>query len=413
MTPAAASQASKSKLATSRWKVVFALLLLLCTFVFCYFTFVCSPYKRWRHFTLTPPQLSQRTRLMSRHGGPLNGSFYMPANMHRGPPPLDYKFDMNGSDVVVFLHMQKTSGTVFGRHLVHHMDLDEPCQCTEGTKRCRCLRPQTTNKHWLFSRFSTGWKCGLHADWTELSTCVDDVMNTKVEGSIASRRYFYVTILREPMSRLISEFRHVRRGATWNKSRHMCNGRYPTADELPPCYKTDVWEDVTLDAFLACESNLAFNRQTRMLADLRLVGCYDRDAMTTDERDGVMLASAKHNLDNLAFFGLAEQQELTQFLFQQTFKLRFTVVFAQADSSKSANTPVTHAQSERIRSRNVLDVELYRHAERVFAARVAAMTAQFPAEYERFVKEVNGESEMEFPDGGSFAKMSHRTKSGH
>ena len=29
------------------------------------------------------------------------------------------------------------------------------------------------SKNWLFSRYSTGWKCGLHPDWTELTGCVD------------------------------------------------------------------------------------------------------------------------------------------------------------------------------------------------------------------------------------------------
>jgi len=27
-----------------------------------------------------------------------------------------------------------------------------------------------------------GWKCGLHADWTELTECVDDYLNSK-EGT--------------------------------------------------------------------------------------------------------------------------------------------------------------------------------------------------------------------------------------
>jgi len=31
----------------------------------------------------------------------------------------------------------------------------------------------TGEKNWLFSRYSTGWKCGLHPDWTELVGCVD------------------------------------------------------------------------------------------------------------------------------------------------------------------------------------------------------------------------------------------------
>ena len=33
--------------------------------------------------------------------------------------------------------------------------------------------------------------------------------------------------------------------------------------------------DVTLEEFTSCPHNLAFNRQTRMLADLDLVNCYE------------------------------------------------------------------------------------------------------------------------------------------
>jgi len=40
---------------------------------------------------------------------------------------------------------------------------------------------------WLFSRFSTGWACGLHADWTELVSCVDSELE-KAHGSSIQRR---------------------------------------------------------------------------------------------------------------------------------------------------------------------------------------------------------------------------------
>ena len=38
-------------------------------------------------------------------------------------------FDMNSRDVMVFLHIQKTGGTSFGRHLVRDLDLQRGCQC--------------------------------------------------------------------------------------------------------------------------------------------------------------------------------------------------------------------------------------------------------------------------------------------
>lgn len=48
-----------------------------------------------------------------------------------------------------------------------------------------------------------------------------------------------------------------------------------------------------------------------MLADLALVGCYNVSYMpSVDERNRVMLASAKKNLASMAFFGLTEHQKV-------------------------------------------------------------------------------------------------------
>lgn len=123
-------------------------------------------------------------RYVTREGRPSKLSF---EDMLRD----DFEFDMRGSDVMVFLHIQKTGGTVFGRHLVRDLDLEQPCQCLRGRKRCRCARPPSGDgsgqRAWLFSRYSTGWKCGLHADWTELTACVDGAMD-RAEKTPAKRR---------------------------------------------------------------------------------------------------------------------------------------------------------------------------------------------------------------------------------
>ena len=55
------------------------------------------------------------------------------------------------------------------------------------------------------------------------------------------------------------------------------------------------WLNVSLDEFSGCHDNWANNRQTRMLADLRLVNC-DGSNMTSQEFDDVLLKSAKRNL---------------------------------------------------------------------------------------------------------------------
>lgn len=225
----------------------------------------------------------------------------------------------------------------------------------------------------------------MHADWTELTNCVDDKLD-EMEGHLAKRRYFYVTLLREPVARYLSEFRHVQRGATWKGSRHFCNNRPATDAELPACYTTETWENVQLDEFMSCESNLAVNRQTRMLADLELIGCYDSSYMPAAERSRVMLASAKKNLQSMAFFGLTEYQRISQYIFEQTFNLRFAVPFEQNNATVSSHTmpTLTPEQAAKVAHLNDLDIELYNFAKKVLFDRFKKLKAQDPNFEETF-----------------------------
>ncbi|KAG8195101.1 hypothetical protein JTE90_013579 [Oedothorax gibbosus] len=282
----------------------------------------------------------------------------------------DFEFDIKGSDVIVFLHIQKTGGTAFGKHLVKNLALEQPCSCKKGRKKCKCSRPHSEDKLWLFSRYSTGWKCGLHADWTELTNCVDSAMD-QTERKSSKRRYFYISLLRDPISRFLSEYKHVQRGATWKTARHLCGGRLPTKEELPSCFDGKDWSDVTLEQFLSCKSNLAMNRQTRMLADLTLVGCYNETVMTKRQREVMMLASAKQNLQRMAFFGLCEFQKLTQYLFENTFHLQFLQPFQQLNETRSSATlaEISKEDLQRVKDLNRLDLELYNFAKSLLMQR--------------------------------------------
>lgn len=259
---------------------------------------------------------------------------------------------------------------------MHDLDLKRPCTCPLTRKRCYCFRPHS-NQSWLFSRYTTGWKCGLHADWTELTSCVDEKLD-ELEGNVIKRRYFYITLLREPVARYLSEFRHVQRGATWKGSRHFCRGRPATDTEIPPCYDGDDWGGVGIDEFIACDSNLAANRQTRMLADLELVGCYDKSYMSQADRDRTMLISAKKNLESMAFFGLTEYQKMSQYIFEETFNLRFAVPFEQNNATVSSSTmpTLTAEQAEKIVALNSLDIELYKFAKELLFKRFAKLRAR-------------------------------------
>ena len=71
---------------------------------------------------------------------------------------LNTSFDIHHRDhVIVFLHIQKTGGTIIGKHLIHDLDLELRCT-KESKKRYNCLKPNS-GTHWLFSRYTTGKFC--------------------------------------------------------------------------------------------------------------------------------------------------------------------------------------------------------------------------------------------------------------
>ncbi|TEA41164.1 hypothetical protein DBR06_SOUSAS5610015, partial [Sousa chinensis] len=184
-----------------------------------------------------------------------------------------------------------------------------------------------------------------------------------------SRNFYYITMLRDPVSRYLSEWKHVQRGATWKTSLHVCDGRSPTPDELPTCYPGDDWSGVSLREFMDCTYNLANNRQVRMLADLSLVGCYNLTFMNESERNAILLQSAKSNLKNMAFFGLTEFQRKTQFLFERTFNLKFISPFTQFNVTRASNVEINEGARQRIEELNFLDVQLYAYAKDLFQQR--------------------------------------------
>uniref|UniRef100_A0AAY4E4G8 Heparan-sulfate 6-O-sulfotransferase n=1 Tax=Denticeps clupeoides TaxID=299321 RepID=A0AAY4E4G8_9TELE len=200
--------------------------------------------------------------------------------------------------------------------------------------------------------------------------CASSVRLEQFGAPDRARNFYYITMLRDPVSRYLSEWKHVQRGATWKTALHTCDGRSPTPDELPACYSSEDWAGVSLADFMACASNLASNRQARMLADLSLVGCYNLSSMSERRRAEMLLTSAKSNLRRMAFFGLTEFQRKTQYLFERTFGLRFIAPFTQINGTRAASVAVGGATRQQIEELNALDVQLYEYARELFLHRV-------------------------------------------
>ena len=118
-----------------------------------------------------------------------------------------------------------------------------------------------------------------------------------------------------------------------------------------------------------CPHNLAINRQTRMLANLSLVGCYTTTVLSPSEHDRIMLESAKENLYNMAYFGLTEYQIESQYMFEHTFNLFFQNDFEQKNTV-SENEEIEEEIHKTVLELNYLDVELYEYAKMLFWERL-------------------------------------------
>lgn len=110
-----------------------------------------------------------------------------------------------------------------------------------------------------------------------------------------------------------------------------------------------------------------------MLADLNLVGCYNLSTLGTKERDSILLESAKRNLRKMAFFGICENQTASGYLFESTFKMKFTKPLLQLNETRSSVVleSISDELLEQIKDLNRLDIELYQYAVSLMEERFA------------------------------------------
>lgn len=73
----------------------------------------------------------------------------------------------------------------------------------------------------------------------------------------------------------------------------------------------------------------------------------------------------------MSFFGLTEYQKISQYIFEETFNLRFAIPFEQHNSTLSmqAFDSLTEAQKIKIKKINALDIELYEFAKELMFQR--------------------------------------------
>lgn len=287
---------------------------------------------------------------------------------------------------MAFIRIQKTGGTSWENHLFKHLQVKHRegwiniCSYSNKVNRSLCL-VNSYFKPIIWDHYIDD-SCDLHADYTELRQCI--LRDYIPFGTVD---YFSVThlmtFLRNPVDRFISEYEHAKLGATWPKSVRIC----PTSlFYLDKCYTHGKsWANAKWEAFLNCENNLANNRQVRMLADFGKIGCQVLDCFTrlancTENmkklNEARLLESAKHTLLRLSFFGMAEYQTQSEFLFLKTLddnRFRFSEPIKDKKDTLAAISMKGEAGKhiDRIKAINHLDIQLYEFAKDIFFKRVA------------------------------------------
>ena len=361
------------------------------------------------HSVSKPTAVHSTSKLLPTHTSA--HKFSLPANT--SPVKFDDRlidFTPHGNDTMVVIHIQKTGGKTFVGHL-HTVKQDgkDLCEHAEDQKwfirgrellrdmyRCPRNWNRPDEDPWLLTErtLHIPWICGVHSSYADFKYCLPRLKNRYVNPH---RNFQYATMLRHPVIRYISEYVHVRRGATWLPD-HMCGGRKVTKEEMPPCYpgyyEDKQWLNATLEEFLSCESNWGNNRQVMMLADLEEVGCYDKSRYAKKEREARMLESAKRNLEEFAFFGITEYLEESGILFEKRLGMKFGKPMKQLPFSALCSAPIlqsvwTKDMYEKIANVNKLDMALYNYALQLFTKRLKALGILIdPSHVDKVVKTI-------------------------
>lgn len=275
----------------------------------------------------------------------------------------------HATDVLVFIHIQKTSGTYWESQVHNHLYVKINSKwtkaCKKGVRHYECIK-NYKNLSIYWDHFSPN-DCDMHSGIAEMKRCL-------FNNTYKFKEIHFITWIREPVQRYISEFEFVKNGAVWNNWKPYCSNIDFNKNK---CFTTVIWENLTWNEFLSCPFNTAHNRMVRMLADYSEIGCDVLECLSGEKKcndetilknEQAILESAKKTLVKLDFFGLTEYQIESQKMFERFFKDKFyfNANFVQV---KRIHSNEFETYLSRIKEKNNLDIQLYSFAKSLFFKR--------------------------------------------
>ncbi|XP_065324263.1 heparan-sulfate 6-O-sulfotransferase 2-like [Gordionus sp. m RMFG-2023] len=326
-----------------------------------------------------------------------------------GDPIKPIKFNFS-SDLLAFIHVQKTGGTRFEYVLTHDVIGAPRCHCKRIVKlvhRCNCPRDVKAHSNdsfqtWLFSRFNYNSKlCGVHPPFIWVRRCLPiwikylelhqnykdkwksyiksnaiEIKDGRISGpgidyntmrKTNLERTYFISLVRDPIARYVSEFMHIRRNQDWHKSYIVCH------DEIiqqPDCF-SKYTKNLTLVDFVSCSKSWSNNRMTRHFADLPSIEC--NKSLTADQKDDLLLKNAKYNLLNgFQAFAIPEYSNESRFLFYKMLGLNFSWTYEFLNHTEwiQSYQNASYFIKQKIAYNNRLDIDLYDFAKNVFQLRL-------------------------------------------
>lgn len=236
------------------------------------------------------------------------------------------QYTLQSQDAVYFPHIPKTAGMTFRTILEDQFHCDDICPATLNAQFAK-LSPEQINQFRLFRG---------HLSYIDIPRLVTE------------KRLLNVTVLREPIARVISHYDYIRR--TPGDPHHQSVMA------------------MTLEEFAQKLSvgRIGKNVQVYYIAKLAK---YELNRMSPQE----ILDLAKHSLDQFAFVGLLERFQDSLFLLSYIFGWKPILNSRKENVSGSSKAKLCDTLPEStlaaIRENTLLDQELYTYAQEIFATR--------------------------------------------
>jgi hypothetical protein len=246
------------------------------------------------------------------------------------------QYDLSANDALYFSHIPKTAGMTFRTIVEDQFHADEICPATLNAQLAK-LPPESVRNYRLFRG---------HLGFINLPQL------------LAGKEIINVTVLREPVARVISHYEYIRR--------------------MPGDPHYSAVKDMTLEEFSQklTAGKVGKNIQTYHVAKTLQ---FDLDQLTP----AGTLEIAKQSLDRFAFVGLVERFQDSLFLLSYIFGWKPIINTRKENAAKSKKglNEIPASTIEVIKENTSLDAELYTYAKEIFEQRFSQMVADLVARF--------------------------------